>query len=57
MRVCFSLGILMGMKWYLIVVLICISLVVSDAEHLFTGLLTVCIFGEVSFQVFCLFFS
>jgi len=44
-----------GVKWYLLIMLVFISLKTNDTEHLFMCLLAILyvIFGEMSIQIFC----
>ena len=50
--------ILTNVRWYLTMVLICPSLMISDLEHLHMSNHHLCVlFGEVSIQVLCPFFN
>lgn len=49
--------ILMSVKWNLTVVLVCISLMANDAEHLFMCLLAVCVSSSEAFQALCSVFN
>lgn len=44
------MNILVGVEWYLIMGLMCISSMANDVEHLFIGLLAICVSSLASFS-------